>query len=164
MKEIIGFTGYFITEDGKVFSTKQGYPRELIPFKGTSRGKKTYLMIGMIADDGIRYKKLIHRLVAQAYILNPYNLPEVNHKDRNIYNNDKNNLEWVTRRENLEQSYNTMPSTRNFNNCFLFKDGELIGGFKGVVPAAEYASKKFGVSKSSLCKYLRCKNIEIRKL
>lgn len=164
MNEIKNFKDYYVTEDGRVFSSKSGKMKELLPFKGTSRGKKTYLMVGIISNEGVRQKKLIHRLVAESYIPNPNNLPEVNHKDNNIYNNNIDNLEWVTRKQNLEQSYQTMPPTRNFKNCFLFKDNKLIGSFKGIVPAAEYASSKFGVSKSSLCKYLVCKNIEIRKI
>lgn len=42
----------------------------------------------------------IHRLVASAYIPNPDNLPEVNHKDENKLNNNVNNLEWVSKSGN----------------------------------------------------------------
>ena len=154
MKEIKGFTGYFVTEDGKVFSTKQGYLRELIPFKGTSRGKKTYLMVGIIDDNGIRYKKLIHRLVAEAYIPNPHNLPEVNHKDRNIYNNDKSNLEWVTRKENMEHMYSGEDSpVRNTVYCELYKDNELVSDFNCVLDACRYANQQWGASIQSLQRY-----------
>lgn len=43
---------------------------------------------------------MIHRLVAQAFITNPQNKPEVNHIDNNPLNNNVSNLEWVTRSEN----------------------------------------------------------------
>lgn len=46
-------------------------------------------------------KKLVHRLVAQTYIKNPDNLPEINHKDCNPANNNVDNLEWVTHGENI---------------------------------------------------------------
>ncbi|WP_300559005.1 NUMOD4 domain-containing protein [Companilactobacillus sp.] len=46
-------------------------------------------------------KKLVHRLVAQTYIPNPDNLPEINHKYCNSANNNVDNLEWCTHEENI---------------------------------------------------------------
>jgi len=54
-----------------------------------------YLQVS-IPIDGKRTKKLVHRLVAQTFIPNPENLPQVNHKDCNRANNDVSNLEWCT--------------------------------------------------------------------
>lgn len=51
-----------------------------------------------------RKPKLIHRLVAEAFLLNPVGKREVNHKDGNKLNNDVGNLEWVTPSENQAHS------------------------------------------------------------
>ena len=48
----------------------------------------------------------IHRLVAKMFVDNPDNLPEVNHKNENRLDNRAENLEWVTRKENYNYSYN----------------------------------------------------------
>jgi hypothetical protein len=65
------------------------------------QSNKGYLRIGL-TKDGQQKKYYIHRLVAEAYLPNPDNKSDVNHKDENILNNCLNNLEWMTRRENTD--------------------------------------------------------------
>ena len=54
-----------------------------------------------IPIDGKWTTKAVHRLVAQTFIDNPYNLPEVNHKNCDRTNNNADNIEWCTHQENI---------------------------------------------------------------
>ena len=100
MKEIKGFPGYFVTKNGKVYSNKRGKLRELKP---APRSKNGYLGVAL-TKNGKKVTKNVHRLVAEAYIPNPDNLPEVNHIDENKLNNHVDNLEWVTSSQNTRYS------------------------------------------------------------
>lgn len=67
---------------------------------------------------GVREQKAVHRLVAEAFVRNPDNKPQVNHIDENKLNNTADNLEWVTQQENLSYS-NKGPAS---------KKGKLLHG------------------------------------
>lgn len=75
-------------------------PRSIIPF--TSSTSK-YWAVQLHTPSG-RKRFLIHRLVAEAFIPNPEDRPEVNHIDGIKLNNIVNNLEWCTREENREHA------------------------------------------------------------
>ena len=86
------FENYEISSWGRI-RNKKG--QILSPYKN----HKGYLKIGLMKD-GKDHKKRIHRLVAETFIANPENLPEVNHKDGNKENNSFTNLEWVSGEQN----------------------------------------------------------------
>ena len=64
---------------------------------------KGYKIVGM-RNGNKKRNYYVHRLVAEAFLPNPLNLPEANHKDANRANNCLSNLEWVTRKENMRQA------------------------------------------------------------
>lgn len=58
-----------------------------------------YLTV-LLSKDGVKKRRHVHRLVAQAFIPNPDDLPQINHKDENPINNCVDNLEWCTAKYN----------------------------------------------------------------
>ncbi len=73
----------------------------------------------------------VHRLVAEAFIKNPDNKPQVNHKDSNKTNNHVSNLEWVTPSENILHHYNSSKG----KNRIIGITGEGNHAFKGHIEA-----------------------------
>lgn len=65
-----------------------------------SKDKDGYLILGLYRNGKSKTVR-VHRLVAKAFIENPYNLPEINHIDENKTNNHVENLEWCTTAYNL---------------------------------------------------------------
>lgn len=61
-----------------------------------------------LLKNGKQYLVSIHRLVAQTFIDNPKNFPEVNHIDGNKSNNNVNNLEWTTHSENIKHRFSAL--------------------------------------------------------
>lgn len=82
-------------------------------YKGTYISNSGYLMINL-CKNYIREKKYIHRIVADAFIDNPNNFKEINHKDENKTNNRVDNLEWCSRKYN--NNYGTCISRRANKN------------------------------------------------
>ena len=100
-KTINGFDGYYISNMGRVKSTKWG--KELL-LKQTA-SEKGYMQV-RISRKTLR----VHRLVAKAFIKNPCAYNEINHKDENKTNNMANNLEWCDRKYNM--NYGTWKERR----------------------------------------------------
>ena len=146
-KQIKDFPDYYITTDGKIISYKFKTPRIM----KTWFQKSGYENI-KLNKNGISYHFLVHRLVAEAFIPNDKNLPEVNHKDKNRANNNVSNLEWCNRVDNLYDSYTTLSPTRNFKECSLYRkiDNIFIDNFHSIKDAAEYAHAHFECSISGM--------------
>lgn len=147
---------YSVSNLGRVKSNYANKERILKPFAN----KDGYLIVD-IRHPNFRKSMQIHRLVAMAFIPNPDNLPEVNHKDEDKTNNCIDNLEWCTTKYNC--NYGTR-NERKAENCkkkiySLDKDGTITyynsrneaGVILGVDPAAisKALSNKYSHNKTA---------------
>lgn len=121
IKKVIGFDGYYVGDDGIIYSTKKngGFSRDLTPMK-LREDKDGYLEVGMYKD-GRRYFRRAHRVVAEAFIPNPKHLPQINHKDGNVKNNNVDNLEWCTCQDNLLHSFRVLKRKPSITNAKIIK-------------------------------------------
>jgi hypothetical protein len=101
-----------------------------------TKTKCGYLTVRLSKDGKARHF-YIHRLVAEAFVPNTWNLPQVNHKDENKTNNVADNLEWCTAKEN--SSYGTRPSRLQTRVGKYTPDGELVAVFDSVKDAGKDA-------------------------
>lgn len=104
-KDIEGYEGmYQVSNLGRVRSLKYRDKKNIHILKGGT-DKRGYKLIGLYFKERKTYK--VHRLVAEAFIPNPNNLPQVNHIDGNPSNNIITNLEWCDSTYNAIHAYKT---------------------------------------------------------
>ena len=89
----LSLSNYFVTEHGEIINSTNG--KKLKP----QLNGKGYLRVSISGK-----LVFVHRLVAELYVPNPENKPQVNHKDGNKQNNSAKNLEWVTNMENRKHA------------------------------------------------------------
>ena len=118
---------YEVSDQGRVKSIGYGKERILSPGKL----QNGYLRVNL-CKNGERKNLLVHRLVAQAFIPNPDNLPEVNHKDEDKDNNSVQNLEWCDRKYNNDYGTRTQRVSEKLSKPVIqySKSGELVREWK----------------------------------
>lgn len=140
-KDVVGYDGlYQVSNLGRVKSVgsyyhkeiilkeqffKQGYSKTTLYKKGKPKSFKT------------------HRLVALAFIHNPENKPQINHKDGNKSNNCVDNLEWVSAKENMQHALKT--GLRTFESIC-----KPVKQIKNNVVVATYVSKNDAQRKTGI--------------
>lgn len=142
---------YLVSDDGQVLSLsrmikssyRSGVRRAMMLNAGTrGRGNTKYKFVVLSDGKGKVEHKSVHRLVAEAFIPNPDNLPEVNHKDENGLNNSVDNLEWCSHQYNIEYSKNKA--------VVQYYDGERIAEYKSI----KVASQQTGINRKSISNVL----------
>ena len=118
---------YQVSDQGRVKSLKFGKER----IRKQVRIPKGYLQVQLWKNGEMKWY-LVHRLVAQAFIPNPNNLPEVNHKDEDKENNSVQNLEWCDRKYNVNYGTGIQRQAEKLSTPVLqyTKSGEFVKEWK----------------------------------
>lgn len=145
---VVGFEGlYEVSSFGRIRSIGQGIGCK--PNGGilTPRfNNDGYLQIHL-RKNGKDYSLKIHRIVAQAFIPNPHNLPCVNHKDEDKTNNSVENLEWCDRSYNVNYgSRNSKVAIKLRKRVHQFEGDELVG----IYDSASLAAKFLGLNGNTI--------------
>jgi hypothetical protein len=109
--------------------------------------KNGYLRVDLYKD-GIQRHALLHRIVAQAFIPNPQNLPQVNHKDEDKTNNAVSNLEWCTQEYN--HSYGTINERIAEKHSKPVLQYDRLGNFIREWPSALKVEEELGIGNSHI--------------
>ena len=154
--KIKDFPDYYVTDCGDVYSrqTKRN-PNGRIKKMKLSVGKNGYLRV-CLRQNKKKILRLVHRLVAEAFIPNHKNKSDVNHINGNKADNRVKNLEWNTRSENELHAYRVLhkkPNIANFKPVLQIKDKCIISEYKSALEA----ERKTGVN--CICISRCCRNI-----
>lgn len=87
--------------------------------KKTFINERGYVVVSLYKEKKLKTFR-VHRLVASAFIENPNNNPEINHKDEDKTNNHVTNLEWCTR------EYNLAYGTRGLRQSQTMKENQIL--------------------------------------
>ena len=152
-KDVVGYEGlYQVSNLGRVKSV--AYMRKLgnhsywcsEKILSLTNGKGGYLRI-KFTKNGLNFFAQVHRLVAEAFIPNPNNYPQINHKDENKQNNVVSNLEWCTAKYNnnygtkiqrarVKQRGRTGGGKRNYKPVLQMDlNGNIINEYKSMAEA-----------------------------
>ena len=108
-KPVVGYNEYMVSSTGIIRSFKRNRPCDLKYVTNHDGYLRVYL-----CKDGKTKAFYVHRVVAQAFIDNPQNLPFINHKDECKTNNNAENLEWCTFKYNI--NYGTAIKRRELHS------------------------------------------------
>lgn len=148
IKKIKGEENYFAGNDGCIYK-KVGHE--------TKRGWCEFVTTNNKHNS-------VHRAIAEAFVPNPENKNEVHHINGIRNDNRPENLEWINRTEHMKKhiDYMGMTPVKNYTNCELWYKNEKIKDCISILDGAREAHKRYGSSVSSLYKYKKVGDVEIK--
>lgn len=126
--DIDAYPGYRISKEGVIVRKMKSTPFS----KELKLQRKQYLTVNL-RKEGKSHCVTVHRLVAKTFVHNPNPevFTDVNHKDGDKYNNSVDNLEWVTKSQNIKHAYETgLASNRGSRNPKSFLDEAKVEKIK----------------------------------
>lgn len=151
-KDVVGYEGlYEVSNIGRVKSlNKNNYGLIMSQYIT----KKGYFRL-QLTKEKRQKKHLVHRLVAEAFIPNPHNYPEVNHKDEDKLNNKVENLEWCTTHYNVNYGTSIKKRSKIQSKPIIqfTLDGEYIREFDSIASAEKLGFNSGGISMCCQGKY-----------
>lgn len=140
-QDIEGYSNYEVSTHGRIRNKRLN----IIMKTHSNRGGYEQLCL---RENGGKHTCKVHRLVAETFIPNPDNLPQVNHIDGDKWNNNISNLEWCTQQQNLKHAVDNglaQPINRNKRQVIDTSTGEI---YSSICEAAN----AIGMSESGLRK------------
>lgn len=120
---IDGYVGlYLVSDHGNVISLPK-HGKDAVTLKPISDGR--YLGVTLYSKEGKPTRELVHRLVAKAFCMGYEPSLEVNHKDGDKTNNKADNLEWITRSENMKHSARILGGGHIHKPQRMFTDDQI---------------------------------------
>jgi len=154
-KDVEGYEGYYsVSNFGAIKSHKRKITRrngrsqtfnERI-CKQVNKGNNR-VMVALFREGKADYR-LVHRLVANAFISNPESKPQINHKDGNPLNNKLENLEWCTDKENMKHAIEN-----GLNNRYVLdleEEEEIIKKYNDSNDSVSSLSREYNVSRRTI--------------
>lgn len=161
-KAISGFEGLYEVSDlgnvkrleieGKTGTGNYGRKERILSKHTNNKG---YELVDLFKDGKV-FQSLVHRLVALAFLENPDNMPEVNHKDENKRNNSSDNLEWCTHKYNM--NYGELKNKIGKANSIQIIQKDLNGNVIKMFNSAMEAQRETGIRNGNInecCKMKR---------
>lgn len=167
-KDIIGYENHYqVNELGQIRTLKNSSMRKAGTILKSQINNKNGYVYQMLYDNGKKKLLKVHRIVAMAFLSNPNNLQQVNHKDGNKQNNCVSNLEWCEQSYNMKHAYKyglQKPSEKQRKTIirlnkskqkkvYQLKNGKIINIFSGI----SEASRQTNIPISCIS---RCCNLE----
>lgn len=153
--QIKDYPDYYATDTGNIYSrcsSKYNNPSGRIKKLKPKVLRNGYLQVDLY-NGKTKQHKSVHRIIAEIFIPNPENKPQVNHKNGDKTDNRVSNLEWVTLSENLKHRYRVLGQKQRkgiedhrSKPILQIKDGKIIAEFWGT-PEAE---RKTGIYRSNI--------------